>query len=143
MMPVLVRWVQTYVYCVAPPALRLGSVLPIFGCFHCGSCGRYPYTLRSDWAPLLCCGFGGWCPSYHCPRYIRLVVVAATMTDAGRNQGPYLLFAETQIHRYLQQGHHTNISVSIASLRVVSIPPLSPTPPPSAALSTDNKQHVY
>ena len=54
-----------------------------------------------------------------------------------------LLFAETQIYRYLQQGHHDNISASIASLRVVSIPPPSPTPPPSAALPPDNKQHVY
>ena len=54
-----------------------------------------------------------------------------------------LLFAETQIYRHLQQGHHNNISVSIAYLRVVFIPPLSLTPPPSAALPTDNKQqHV-
>ena len=46
--------------------------------------------------------------------------------------------------RYLQQGHHNTISVSIASLRVVPVPPSSPTPHPSAALSTDNKQlHVY
>ena len=55
-----------------------------------------------------------------------------------------LLFAETQIYRYLQQGHHNNVSASIASLRVVPIPPPSPTPPPSAALITDNnQQHVY
>ena len=55
-----------------------------------------------------------------------------------------LLFAETQIYRYLQQGHHNNISASIPSLRVVPIPPPSPTPPPSAALPTVNKQqYVY
>ena len=54
-----------------------------------------------------------------------------------------LLFAETQIYRYLQQGHHNNISASIASLRAVPIPPPSPTTPSSAALPTDNKQHVY
>ena len=55
-----------------------------------------------------------------------------------------LLFAETQIYRYLQQGHHNNISVSIASLRVVPIRRPFPTPPPSAALPTDNtQQHVY
>ena len=29
-MPVSVPWVQTFLYCVAPPALRLGSVLPMF-----------------------------------------------------------------------------------------------------------------
>ena len=40
MMPVLVQWVQTYLYCAAPPLLRLGSVLPIFGPFYCGLCGR-------------------------------------------------------------------------------------------------------
>ena len=38
------------------PCTRLVSVLPIFGGFYCGSCGRFPYTLRSDWALLLCCG---------------------------------------------------------------------------------------
>ena len=38
-----------------------------------------------------------------------------------------LLFAETQIYRYLQQGNHDNISASIAYLRVVPIPPPSPT----------------
>ena len=55
-----------------------------------------------------------------------------------------LLFAETQIYRYLQQGHHNNRSASIVYLRVVPIPPPPPTPPPSAALPTDNKlQHVY
>ena len=54
-----------------------------------------------------------------------------------------LLFAETQIYRYLQQGHHNNIPAFIGSLRVVPIPPPSLTPPPSAALHTDNKQHVY
>ena len=59
MLPGQVRWVQTYLDCVAPPALRVGSVRPIFGRFNCGSCGRYPYTLRLDWVLLLCCGFGG------------------------------------------------------------------------------------
>ena len=54
-----------------------------------------------------------------------------------------LLFAETQIYRYLQQGHHNKISASIASLRVVPIPPPSLTLPPTTALHTDNKQHVY
>ena len=54
-----------------------------------------------------------------------------------------LLFAETQIYRYLQQGHHNNIAASIASLRVVHIPSPFPTPPPSAALPTNNKEHVY
>ena len=54
-----------------------------------------------------------------------------------------LLYAETPIYRYSQQGHHNKISASIASLRVVSMPPLSPTHPLSAALLTDNKQHVY
>ena len=90
MLPVLVRWVQTYLYCVAPPALRLGSVLLIFGPFYCRSCGRYPYTLRLDWARLLCCGFGGWYPSYRCPPFIRLVGVAVIITDAGRSRGPNL-----------------------------------------------------
>ena len=74
-------------YCVAP---RLGSALPIFGRIFCGSCGRYPYTLRSDWAMLLCCGFGGWYPSYRCPPFILLIDVVATITDAGRSRGPYL-----------------------------------------------------
>ena len=55
-----------------------------------------------------------------------------------------LLFAETQIYRYLQQGHHNNVPASIGSLRVVPIPLLSPTPPLSVALPTDYKQqHVY
>ena len=54
-----------------------------------------------------------------------------------------LLFAETQIYRYFQEGHHNNISASIASLRVVLIPPPPPTPPPSASLPTDIKQQVY
>ena len=89
-MHVQMRWVQTYLYCAAPPALRLGSVLPIFGCFYCGLCWRYPYTLRSDWALLLCCGFGGWYPSYRFPPFIRLVDMVATITDAGWSQGPYL-----------------------------------------------------
>ena len=40
MMPVLMRLVQTYLYCAAPPLLRLGSVLPVFGLFYCGLCGR-------------------------------------------------------------------------------------------------------
>ena len=61
----------------------------------------------------------------------------------GVEEAHVLLFAETQIYRYLQQGHHNNMSASIASLRVVPIPPPSPTPPPSAALHADNKQHVY
>ena len=58
-------------------------------------------------------------------------------------QAQVLLFAETQIYRSLQQGHHNNVSASIASLRVVPIPPPSPTPRPFAALPTDNNQHVY
>ena len=45
-----------------------------------------------------------------------------------------LRFAETQIYRYLQQGHHNNLSVSIASLRVVPIPP--PPLPPTLHLGT-------
>ena len=73
-----------------PPALRLGSVLPIFGPFHCGSCGRYPYTLRSDWALLLCCGFGGLCLSYRCPPLTLLVGMGAAITDSRRSRGPYL-----------------------------------------------------
>ena len=53
-----------------------------------------------------------------------------------------LLFAETQIYRCVRQGHLNNISVSIAYLRAIPTPPLSLTPPPSAALPTDNKRHV-
>ena len=52
-----------------------------------------------------------------------------------------LLFAEKQIYRYLQQGHHNNISASIASLRDVSIPPPSPTtllPMPSLQTTSNN-----
>ena len=37
-----------------------------------------------------------------------------------------MLIAETKIYRYLQQGHHNNMSAFIASLRVVPIPPPSP-----------------
>ena len=44
--------------CTPCTAVSVRAVL--FGCFYCGSCGRYPYTLRSDWALLLCCGFDGW-----------------------------------------------------------------------------------
>ena len=77
--------------------MRLGSVLPIFGLFYCGSCGRYSYTLRSDWALLLCYGFIGRYPSYRCPPFMLLVGVAATITDDGRSRGPYLLLAGTQI----------------------------------------------
>ena len=40
MLPVLVRWVQMYLYCAPPPVLRLGSALPVFGPFYCSSCGR-------------------------------------------------------------------------------------------------------
>ena len=47
-----------------------------------------------------------------------------------------LLFAETQIYRCLQQGHHNNISAFIASLCVVPIPPLRP--PPTSTLSTSD-----
>ena len=39
---------------------------------------------------------------------------------------------------YLQQGHHNNISASIAQSHVVPVPPPSPTPPPTAAFPTDN-----
>ena len=29
MLLVLIRWVQSYLYCALPPSLQLGSVLPI------------------------------------------------------------------------------------------------------------------
>ena len=45
-----------------------------------------------------------------------------------------MLFAETQVFRYLQQGHH---NASFPSRH------FNPTPPPFAALPTDSKQHVY
>ena len=43
-----------------------------------------------------------------------------------------------RFYRYYQQGHHNNISASIAPSLVVPIPPRSPTPPSPAALPTDN-----
>ena len=69
MLPVLVRWVQTYLYCVAPPALRLGSVLPIFGPFYCGPfyCGRAGVT-------RIPCGQTGRCS------YVAVLVDGALLT---------------------------------------------------------------
>ena len=74
--------------CCTPCTAVRGSVAHLF-CFYCVSCGRYLYTLLSDWALLFCCGFGGCYPSYRCPSSLRLVGVAATITDAGRSRGPY------------------------------------------------------
>ena len=99
--------------------------------FYCGSCGvtHIPYgqTGRCPRAAvlvdgilltpvLLLYGYFAWLlPS------LMLVGVEAHM----------LLFAGTQIDRYLQQGYHNNISVSTASLRVA-------TPPPTSTMSTSD-----
>ena len=85
MLPVVVRWVQMYLYSAATPALRVGSVLPSSCPCYCGSFGRYQYTVRSDWALLLCYGFRGWYFSYRCPPIVLLVCVDATVIDVGRS----------------------------------------------------------
>ena len=127
-MPVLMRWVQTYLYCVAPPARRLESVLPILAPFTavrarvtrtpCGQTGRCSYVAVLVVGTLLAAVLLLFCSLAW--------LIPSLMLDGV--EAHILLFAGTKHYRYLQQGHQNTISVSIASVRGVPIPPPSPTP---------------
>ena len=106
-MPVDMRWLQTYLYCVAPPALRLGSVLSILAVFTAVRAGvtHIPY------------GQTGRCS------YVAVLMVGTLLTAVPLVYGELacllpslmldgveariLLFAETQIYRYLHYSRDT------------------------------------
>ena len=89
MLPVLVRCVQAYSYCVAPPALPLGSVLPIYGPLTAVRAGvtRMPYGQSGRCSYVAGLVDGTFLPR---PPFTLLFGVAATITDAGWIQGSYL-----------------------------------------------------
>ena len=59
--------VRATLYCAAShprSAARVNAAY--FDPFYGGEYRRYPYTLRPALVLSLCCGFGGWFPSYCC-----------------------------------------------------------------------------
>ena len=142
MLPVLVRWVQNDLYCPVPPTLPLGSVPPVFGPFYCDSCRRHPHTLRSDWALLLCCAFGGWYRSYRCPPFMLLVGVGTAVTPLmlkGCRSSHLARFWRTDFDITCRED--TAIRYRPSALLHASLP--SPPHLPSSRRPPYRQQHVY
>ena len=135
------RWVKRYLYCCTPCTgvrvraahiwpllLRFVPALPVYPTVRLGAALMLRFWWMVPFLPLLFCT-ASWRGCY---------------IDASRSRGPYLVVGwHTDVTATCSRDT-TTISASVASLRAAPIRPPSPSPPPSAALPTDNKQkHVY